>query len=280
MPNEEAANLKSNGAQDEPVAVLDENSEPVQDHSTNRSASNSSDTQTPPSDFKKTVRPGEKWMIGIGITALVMNGVIAGIYYGQLVQMRQATSFTRDALTNSINQFRVDERAWLEFESITNKPVQMTPSLKQAFPGLKAFAQGVTIKNYGRTIARNISIRTTMINAGESFGRGSESLRFAEEALRLNANTAEDKRYWIVIFSSPIATSLAPGAHADAGFMMGGLPSHVENGQSVSPYAVGRIDYIDSFGAPHWKTFCFRMSASDRSYCETGNEEDSNKEPN
>lgn len=207
----------------------------------------------------------------------VMSGTLAEVAR-QYPELKKSANAAHDAVDNSIQQFRVDERAWLELESFQNKPVEMTPALKRAFPGLRAFAQGVTIRNYGRSIARNISVRLNMTNAAESFGKNSEKLRITEEALRLGRNTAKNKSDWVYIFRAPIATSLAPGSTTNATMPFAGLPHHAEGGKDVFPYIVGRIDYTDAFGVPHWKTFCFQLTETDRSYCETGNDEDSNPE--
>lgn len=222
------------------------------------------------------------------VTALVaVVGIVAiCIYYGQLCEMEKATrasetaaNAAKTAVDNSVQQFRMDERAWLELESFQNEPVEMTDALKRVYPGLRAFAQGVTIRNYGRSVARNISVRLNMTNADESFGKNSKKLRITEEALRLSKNTATNKSDWVYIYKAPVATSLAPGSSMNATMPLIGIPHHTEGGKDVFPYNVGRIDYTDAFGVNHWKTFCFRITETDRSYCETGNDEDSNSEP-
>jgi hypothetical protein len=44
--------------------------------------------------LEKDIRTGERWIIGLGIATLIVNIVIASIYYGQLKQMRKATEAT------------------------------------------------------------------------------------------------------------------------------------------------------------------------------------------
>src|SRR5271166_25786 len=43
-------------------------------------------------ELAREIRGGEKWLIGIGIATLLINSVIALIYWGQLKEMRKATS--------------------------------------------------------------------------------------------------------------------------------------------------------------------------------------------
>lgn len=228
-----------------------------------------------------------EWLQFFVTALLALVGIIAiFVYYGQLCEMRKAivasetaANAAKASVENSIQQFRTDERAWLELESFQNMPVEMTDALKHAFPGLKAFAQGVTIRNYGRSIARNVSVRLNLSNADEFFGKNSAKLQITEEALRLGKNTTKNRRDWVYIYQAPIATSLAPGSSTNATIPLGGIPHHIEGGKDVSPYNVGRIDYTDAFGVNHWKTFCFRITETDRGYCESGNDEDSNGEP-
>lgn len=44
------------------------------------------------------IKSGERWLIGIGIATLLMNSIIALIYWGQLQQMITATKATQDAV--------------------------------------------------------------------------------------------------------------------------------------------------------------------------------------
>src|SRR5258708_6627674 len=49
--------------------------------------------------LEKDIRTGERWIIGLGVATIVINTVIALIYYGQLKEMRKAT----EAATKSAN---------------------------------------------------------------------------------------------------------------------------------------------------------------------------------
>src|SRR5579862_1546797 len=41
--------------------------------------------------LEQDIRGGERWLIGIGIATLLINSIIALIYWGQLKQMTEAT---------------------------------------------------------------------------------------------------------------------------------------------------------------------------------------------
>jgi hypothetical protein len=51
-----------------------------------------------PNEFEKDIRIAEYWLIGVGVAAVIVNILIATIYYGQLQQMREATQATTEAL--------------------------------------------------------------------------------------------------------------------------------------------------------------------------------------
>jgi hypothetical protein len=153
--------------------------------------------QTPPPDSAKAnssvddktaaelrqIRHGERWLIGVGAAAVVMNIVIGFIYYGQLAQMRTATEtstkaeyLSRDALDYSAAQFdrqmrkmidqnvtayasgkttqdamKLDERAWVSIVSAKLiRPYSLTS---------KGFVK-ITVANTGKTPALKVKIES------------------------------------------------------------------------------------------------------------------------
>ncbi len=63
------------------------------------SADDNSNQQTSVVNRLENIRKGEYWLIGTGIATILLNGLIAWIYYGQLTQMtlatKEATSATK-----------------------------------------------------------------------------------------------------------------------------------------------------------------------------------------
>jgi len=60
-------------------------------------------------DIERDIRSGERWLIGIGVATLVINTIIALIYYGQLKEMRKATQYAgvaAKAATDTLNEVR------------------------------------------------------------------------------------------------------------------------------------------------------------------------------
>lgn len=147
-------------------------------------------------------------------------------------------------------------------------------------PDAKVFAQRVFIKNYGRTIARNIQVRTTNPTADVTLSKDDTRIRFIQDTLRLGRNIGTDQTKWIYIFPQFVPNSIAPGSTTNAPILLPGIDPYTVKDSNVVmyTYAIGRIDYSDIFGVKHWKTFCFVTGSETLTPCESGNDEDDNPE--
>src|SRR3954452_9565282 len=59
--------------------------------------------------LEQDIRAGERWLIWIGMTSVLINTVIGWIYWGQLVQMKEATraaKISADAAAASVKTMR------------------------------------------------------------------------------------------------------------------------------------------------------------------------------
>jgi len=175
---------------------------------------------------------------------------------GQLSEMRRQTR-------QSLESFRIDERASIEIESM---------KFKYALPFPPAIAVGyeVTAKNFGKTVARDIVLRK--VTAMDANTDETIKHRMIENALR------------DVPPIDAFPKSLGPNVPIVMPFNVGGsAPQTYGKGTKQSvwyDYLIGRIDYRDAFGIPHWMTFCFVIADAKGNiqYCETGNDEDRNLE--
>jgi hypothetical protein len=77
------AEIQSSGNQGMPSATSDGDSD---------------QNQNAPDKIAKEIKSGERWLIGIGIAALLINTIIASIYIGQLTEMRKATHASTEAV--------------------------------------------------------------------------------------------------------------------------------------------------------------------------------------
>ncbi len=85
-----------------------------------------------------------------------------------------------------------------------------------------------------------------------------------------------------MIPDKPGPQSLAPAEQSTVPVTTGGSePNRLATGAFQYSYVLGRIDYTDAFGVPHWTHFCFTVLSArgDLVYCEYGNDKDKNPEP-
>jgi len=99
--------------------------------------------------LEKDIRTGEHWLIRIGAAGVIMNVVIALIYFGQLKEMRKATQAATDGVKLGRSSTRLDLRAWLGVEMITGIPD--APVIDQPFD------VAVLFRNTGKTPAKNVT---------------------------------------------------------------------------------------------------------------------------
>lgn len=80
--------------------------------------------------LEKDIRSGERWLIGINATSVILSAVIALIYFGQLNEMRKATEASvkaanaaTSAAKTSASQLELTERPWLSADITLNGPL-------------------------------------------------------------------------------------------------------------------------------------------------------------
>lgn len=216
------------------------------------------------------------WIV-IAISGFTTLLLFVTVYYShkQWKAMNDTLCEARKQTRNSVLFFRTDERAWLELGPLEATGTSLSTSITKLRPDAKGVGGTATIRNYGKTVARNISLRETLQNGDETFGRpNSPRLEYIEKSLTLSRNTSTNKKEWIYIYSPPTPSALAPGSALASSIPIGGVFY-----PGLLTYVVGRITYTDSFGVDHWATFCYRINeSSSREYCESGNDEDANPE--
>jgi hypothetical protein len=178
-------------------------------------------------------------------------------------EIRRQNVSINESINRTAESFRIDERAWIEIDSIKKT---INPPM-QGFP--QSFRYDVYLKNVGKTKAKGITLRKVT-----AFGRTftESDARMAQEHLLM-----PDPKDATSIPAYPIPRVIAPNTVVVIPFTLDGAVPQYDN---YFRYPMGRIDYTDDFGIPHWMKFCFIVAntAGDLRYCEHGNEEDSNPE--
>jgi hypothetical protein len=113
------------------------------------------------------LRIGERWIIGIGIATLVINTVIAVIYWQQLGQMKEATKaavISAEAAMNALRgtsqsldiantALRLDKRAWVG----VSPPATLNSFVVYRADGNYGISYKFILKNFGPYVALNVA---------------------------------------------------------------------------------------------------------------------------
>jgi hypothetical protein len=211
--------------------------------------------------------------------AVIRDQLGAAIEYNRLTKIaadaaKSAADTAAETLRQSTQQFRLDQRPWVEIEI-------GEPTLKSAadgtFPSQYKYSFG--IKNTGKTTAFDISCRVPRqgFSAGQFFGDNPVTMAGEQTMLlreRPFAGASETDK--VTLLSKRMPKVLGPGTTSLTTLEVFGQSP--KNG--MFNYLTGRIDYTDAFSEKHWTSFCFFVDAGGiLRYCREGNDKDRNYEP-
>ena len=166
--------------------------------------------------------------------------------------------------------FKPDDRAWVEIGSIDKGDTAPDPMLGTHFK------YGIYPRNVGKSVAHDVLILVLETSDGPAFKSNQRAIKMRQD--RLFFEPGANKRSG----DKPGAESLAPAEQSMVPVYAGAAePKRLSNGFFVYSYILGRIDYIDVFGTPHWTHFCFFVlnEQGELSPCEYGNDKDNFAEP-
>ncbi len=178
---------------------------------------------------------GEVASFATSCVLIVVGVAAAGIYFGQLVQMRKSTNAATNAVALQEDSLHIDQRAWVTVSNV-----------EMANPK-SGIGIDVTITNTGKTPAKNFTIKV----AGEPVRKGSSPT--AEELLQPGHGIiAPNGKFYFVLSAKDSYDALVSN-----------LTVH------------GRIDYFDIFSDHHWTTFCYYwIPQGGFAPCDSGNDID------
>jgi hypothetical protein len=168
------------------------------------------------------------------------------------------------------NLFKPDERAWVEIGSIDKDVSSPDPMLGTHFK------YGIYPRNVGKSVAHDVLIMVLEASDGPGFKSNQRAIKMRQD--RLFFEPGANKRSG----DKPETESLAPAEQSIVPVYAGAAePKRLSNGFFVYSYIIGRIDYIDVFGTPHWTHFCFFVlnEKGELSPCNSGNDKDNFPEP-
>lgn len=229
----------------------------------------------------------ERSIVWLTVAAVIISGITLAIFIlqfhimrGQLDEMarqypilkqtadaaKNAVSQSQQALDTSIDEFRVEHRAWLILDEVRfyradAGGVYREIALAQIQPH-DTISLNTYYKNVGSTPAFDVC------TAAESRGllTSEKEPQFPPMHFGKNCNP----------------TIIPPGMSHFQSMAWTNLPesalSAIRSGVSTS-YLHGRIEYRDAFGVNHWTTFCnFLTGGGGWASCKNGNQMDNNPE--
>jgi hypothetical protein len=236
------------------------------------------DQQPETIQLQRDIRSGEIWLIMLNAILIVINSIVAVIYYGQLVQMREATKAAKDSavaaqsaantasatLTNQQHAFEIDQRPYVivispEFYGLPNPPPLM--------PG-RVFAN-IKFRNIGRTPAIKVRsayklARHIPINVQETPGGADRLVAFWERNFtQLGHELDEIDTHR---FHEIIRNDLAPTADTFSSPFLDGLtPTEIQEiaTENLIIYLFAVVRYTDSFGNRYESEGCWMFLGND-----------------
>jgi hypothetical protein len=204
--------------------------------------------------------------------AVIAASVYAFISLFVWWQMVKQNRIAEAQLRQSLESFRVDERAWIEIEPI--KPVLKNPA-SSGFGAL--FTYNIYPKNVGKTGAFDIIAKAIRGAPMSDLSLGDNADEIGRYQNMLSSNSAGMPE---VLVSRRVPKTLGPGMVSISPFDIYGQEPQVFKNGSVYQFLVGRIDYTDAFRVKHWMRFCFFISdaSGNIQYCQEGNDKDRNPE--
>jgi hypothetical protein len=242
---------------------------------------------TPPTVGKQeiTCKPEKDWRDKTKFWFEIGGIVLLGVYTAYTIKMycanrdaaiaaTSASNTAANALRASVEQFRVDERAWIEIEPPT--PALKVPA-SDTYGGA-LFTYDFFLKNVGKTAAFGIAVRAprAVFDGSLSLGDNKAGIDRMQKQLKsasiLGKLAPSDE---VILLSERNSRTLGPGVKSFSPFQLYGQEPRYERYR----FLIGRIDYYDAFSIAHWNTFCFFIDHGGAlRYCREGNEEDQNPE--
>jgi hypothetical protein len=167
--------------------------------------------------------------------------------------------------------FRTDERAWVVIDSV-DKTATFPP--ESTFGTIFKFS--VFLKNVGKTVAHDVRIHCENPDVPQNFMEDKHAILMSQDQLFHEMGTNRRS----IMPDSPGPQTLAPGARSPVPVFTGGQEPRRYGDNFRYTAILGRVDYIDAFGAKHWVHFCYVITNSkgELAHCKYGNDQDNNPE--
>ena len=218
--------------------------------------------------LEEDIRSGERWLIGIGIGSVIINTIIALIYWGQLKEMKKATDaatrsanaaidavqIAKETLGSSQRSFEVDQRPYL----ISSVPEFLSPPSPD-----RQIEANATLKNIGKTPAikmfwniKLIPYRVPSHNEERNKFRSFLDGAFAELERKNSIGRKE-----LDESPMPVGHDVAPGfttfGTTHNPVIVGTRDFHLIEAGELPLFYIGLVSYTDAFNGSYKTEFCY-----------------------
>jgi hypothetical protein len=207
------------------------------------------------------------------LTFLTVVAAIASawLFEAQLKEARRST----DA---AIQNFKLDERAWIEIEAINPARVEPHATEKRI-----AYRYEFRVKNVGKTVASRVFMTLERVSFKDPVGYNEKKILEAIESIGQSAEIGETAEGKVTTaLQSSVPRILAPNTSAPVPALIVAYVPIKSASAGLSPikhdydYIVGAVYYYDVFQVAHSLSFCYIVSDDQGSLrsCIFGNDED------
>jgi hypothetical protein len=250
--------------------------------------------------LEQDIKSGERWLIGIGVATLLINSIIALIYWGQLKEMRKATDLTHDAVkvasdTLAETQGSNARQAVLSAQAQKDAKAASDANVKESSIALQA-----TIDNFhlDQRPYVGFSDASFVLNKTDP-QKLSVVVAVLGKSPAMDVKTQMGAVYWPSSHAIKLEDLLYPPGSTDiqegTGFpgqrfplTINGHDPITDNEKAVEDalsagthilYIHGRATYTDVFNNAHWTNFCYVLGKDLKSAspCKIHNDTDGEK---
>jgi hypothetical protein len=204
------------------------------------------------------------WMVVLNFPLAIAAAV--GLWFSHQTLVEQRASAQSAAQT-----FQADERAWVLISPLT------LIDTKSRDGRVLAFSYELSLKNTGKTAAHGVVPKIISFQNPPDLETKSNEIAVIQDKEHFG-DSLKPQEADAQVIHTPVSApaTLAPAEVISVTRLLSAYPpEYQQHTAGWITYFVGRIDYIDAFGAAHWLTFCqFVVDEGKLRYCKSGNDRD------
>jgi hypothetical protein len=201
--------------------------------------------ETPADRSARVTARATVWMVVLNFPLAVAAAV--GLWFSHETLLEQ-----RASAKSAEQTFQADERAWVLIPPLT------VIDTKSRDGQLLAFSYELSLKNTGKTAAHGVVARLLSFQDSPDFEKKADDIAAIQNQAHFG-DALKPKAAESQVFSPPVSApaTLAPAEVISVTRLLTArVPEYQQHPGGWFSYFVGRVDYVDAFGVPHWLTFC------------------------